>query len=37
MRPLDIPEMLIVLGLLGTFGLAVYNWSQPKADVRKHR
>ena len=37
MRPLDIPEVLIVLGLLGTLGLAVYNWMHRKADVGRHR
>jgi len=36
MRPLDIPEMLIVLGLLGTLGLALYNWTHRK-DARKPR
>ena len=37
MRPLDIPEVLIILGLLGTIGLALYNWNHHRADVRKHR
>jgi hypothetical protein len=36
MRPLDIPEVLIVLGLLGTVGLAFYNWTHRK-DVHRHR
>jgi hypothetical protein len=37
MRPLDVPEVLIILGLLGSIGLAVYNWNHRKADARKHR
>ena len=37
MRPLDIPEVLIILGLLGSFGLAAYNWKHRKSDVsRRH-
>jgi hypothetical protein len=37
MRPLDIPEVLIILGLLGSIGLAVYNWTHHRADERRHR
>jgi hypothetical protein len=37
MRPLDVPEVLIVLGFLGSIGLAVYNWTHRKPDVRRHR
>jgi hypothetical protein len=37
MRPLDIPEVLIILGLLGTLGLALYNWNHRKPDAHKHR
>ena len=37
MRPLDVPEVLIILGLLGTAGLAVYNWMNRKAHLGKHR
>jgi hypothetical protein len=37
MWPHDVPEVLIVLGLLGSLGLAVYNWMHRKEDVRKHR
>jgi hypothetical protein len=37
MRPLDIPEVLIILGVLGTIGLAVYNWTHRKADVHRNR
>ena len=37
MRPHDVPEVLIILGLLGSIGLAVYNWTHRKADVHKHR
>ena len=36
-RPLDIPEVLIILGTLGGFGLALYNWMHRQPDVRKHR
>jgi hypothetical protein len=35
MWQLDVPEMLIVLGLLGTLGLAVYNWTHRKTDAHK--
>ena len=27
MRPLDVPEILIALGLLATIAWAIYNWS----------
>jgi hypothetical protein len=37
MWPHDVPEVLIVLGLLSSIGLAVYNWMHRKPDVRKHR
>ena len=37
MWPHDVPEVLILLGLLGSIGLAVYNWLHRGADVRKHR
>lgn len=37
MWPHDVPEVLIVLGLLGSLGLGVYNWMHRKEDVRKHR
>jgi hypothetical protein len=37
MWPHDIPEVLIVLGLLGSLGLAAYNWTHRKADARKPR
>jgi len=26
MGPLDVPEVLIILGLLGLFGLVIHNW-----------
>jgi len=26
MSSLDVPEALIILGLVGLFGLGVYNW-----------
>ncbi len=28
MRSLDVPEALIILGVVGALGLAVYNWMQ---------
>jgi hypothetical protein len=37
MLPHDIPEVLIVLGLLGSVGLAVYNWRHRGADIPKRR
>ena len=37
MWPHDVPEVLIVLGLLGGIGLAVYNWAHRKEDARRHR
>jgi hypothetical protein len=37
MWPHDVPEVLIVLGLLGSIGLAVYNWMHRKSDVGKPR
>lgn len=37
MRPLDVPEVLIILGLLGGVGLAFYNWTRHHADGRRHR
>jgi len=36
-RPHDVPEVLIILGLLGSIGLAAYNWVHRRADVGKHR
>ena len=35
MWPHDVPEVLIVLGLLGTIGLAAYNWMHRKRDAHK--
>jgi hypothetical protein len=29
MRTLDIPEILIALGLIGAVAWAVYNWTHP--------
>jgi hypothetical protein len=37
MWPRDIPEVLIVIGLLGSLGLALYNWMHRGADAGKHR
>lgn len=35
MRSLDVPEMLIIAGLLGTLGLAIYNWTHHKPNAHK--
>jgi hypothetical protein len=35
MWPHDVPEVLIVLGVLGAIGLAVYNWMHSKRDAHK--
>jgi len=35
MRPHDVPEVLIVLGVLGSLGLALYNWAHRKPDAGK--
>jgi hypothetical protein len=35
MWPHDVPEVLIVLGLLGSIGLAAYNWKHRKEDARR--
>jgi hypothetical protein len=32
---LDVPEVLIVLGALGAFGLAIYNWMHRHEDAGK--
>jgi hypothetical protein len=32
---MDIPEVLIVLGILGGFVWAVYNWTHPHPGLRK--
>jgi hypothetical protein len=37
MWPRDIPEVLIVLGLLGSLGLALHNWMHRAAEVREQR
>jgi hypothetical protein len=37
MRSMDIPEVLIVLGFLGTLGLAIYNWMHQHRDVPGHK
>ena len=37
MRPPDVPEVLIALGLLGFIGLAIYNWTHRQQDVPRHR
>jgi hypothetical protein len=37
MRPLDVPEVLIILGLLGALGLALYNRMHRDADAPKQR
>jgi hypothetical protein len=37
MRPLDVPEMLIILGVLGGLGLAIYNRLHREPEVPKRR
>ena len=37
MRPLDIPEVLIVIGLLGLLGFAVHQWTNHRSDAGGHR
>jgi hypothetical protein len=37
MGSLDIPEVLIILGLLGSLGLAVYNWTHQHPNLPRHR
>jgi hypothetical protein len=37
MRPHDVPEVLILLGLLGALGLALYNWTHRKMDAGRRR
>jgi hypothetical protein len=36
MRPLDVPEVLIIAGVLGCLGLALYNRLRRHADGPKH-
>jgi hypothetical protein len=36
MRPLDVPEVLIILGVLGGLGLALYNRMHRHPDVNRH-
>jgi len=35
MWPHDVPEVLIVIGILGSIGLALYNLMHRKSDARK--
>jgi hypothetical protein len=37
MWPHDVPEVLILVGILGSIGLAAYNWMHRRADIRKQR
>jgi len=38
MRPLDVPEILILLGIAGGLAWAVYNWFRRRSsDPRKSR
>jgi hypothetical protein len=37
MRPLDVPEVLIILGVLGGLGHAIYNRIHRHADADKER
>jgi hypothetical protein len=32
MRPLDVPEILIALGLVAGLMWAIYNWTHPHAN-----
>ena len=34
-RPLDVPEVLIILGVLGSIGLAIYNRMHRQTNVPK--
>jgi len=35
MGSLDIPEILIILGILGGIAWGLYNWTHPNMDPRK--
>jgi hypothetical protein len=35
MWPYDVPEVLILIGLLGSLGLALYNWMHRGANIHK--
>jgi hypothetical protein len=35
MASLDIPEILIALGIVGCIAWAIYNWTHPHADSHK--
>ena len=35
MRPLDVPEVLIIIGLVGLIGLGVHNWMY-RHDIHFH-
>ena len=35
MGPLDVPEVLILLGLVACVGWAVYNWTHPHPHLPK--
>jgi hypothetical protein len=35
MRPLDVPEILIVLGLAASIAWAVYTWRHRHLDIHK--
>ncbi len=35
MRPLDIPEILIVIGFAASVIWAVYNWRHRHSDIHK--
>ena len=37
MRPLDVPEVLIIIGILGLFGLILHNRPHRQPHVPKHR
>jgi hypothetical protein len=35
MGPLDVPEFLIVMGVLGGIAWAIYNWRRPHPGQRR--
>ena len=35
MAPLDVPEILIALGIVGCIAWAIYNWTHPHPGISK--
>ena len=35
MAPLDVPEILIALGIVGCIAWAIYNWTHPHHNLPK--